>query len=46
MGLDHSKKPGMMGYHIRSDFFGFPLEDPHKLWLSIDDLAGLYHISN
>ena len=44
IGLDHSDKPGMMSYAISETWYGFPKEDERKLWLSIDDLRGLYDI--
>jgi hypothetical protein len=44
IGLDHSVKPGMMSYAISETWLGFPKEDERKLWLSIDDLQGLYDI--
>ena len=44
IGLDHSDEPGMMSYAINENWFGYPKEDERKMWLSIDDLQGLYDI--
>jgi hypothetical protein len=41
LGLDHTDKPGMMSYSIREYFFGYPIEDQNKLWLSVDDVHGV-----
>ena len=40
VGLKHSKEKGMMNYSISVDDEG-PIEDHHKMWLSLDDLAGI-----
>jgi predicted Zn-dependent protease len=44
IGLDHSDKEGMMKYAITENWYGSPVNDERKLWLSIDDLQGLYDI--
>ena len=44
VGLHHSNEPGMMSYAITENWFGYPVNDERKLWLSIDDLRGLYDI--
>ena len=44
VGLDHSEKEGLMRYAITETWYGYPKEDERKLWLSIDDLQGLYDI--
>ena len=44
IGLDHSIELGLMSYSISETWFGYPKEDERKLWLSIDDLQGLYDI--
>jgi hypothetical protein len=41
MGLNHSDRPGMMNYSIRTTWFGNVIEDPQKLWISPDDRQGL-----
>ena len=40
LGLKHSYLKGMMNYSITVDDEG-PIEDHHKMWLSLDDLAGI-----
>ena len=44
IGLAHSDKQGIMSYAISETWYGYPKEDERKLWLSIDDLQGLYDI--
>ena len=45
VGLDHSEEAGMMGtYAVRENSYGFPIEDQHYLWLSFDDVKGLFFI--
>ena len=44
LGLDHSKRPGMMSYSVREDFYGFPIQDHNRLWPSVDDIQGLLFI--
>lgn len=44
IGLDHSDKEGMMKYAITENWYGSPVNDERRLWLSIDDLQGLFHI--
>jgi len=41
VGLDHSDRPGMMNYSIRTTWFGNVIDDPQKLWISPDDRQGL-----
>ena len=44
MGLDHNKGGnGMMNYSVRTGWFGIK-DDERKLWLSEDDLNGLYYV--
>lgn len=46
IGLDHSKGvPGMMSYSVRVEPSGAIIEDSQKLWLSIDDVFGLLHLT-
>jgi len=45
IGLNHNKgEYGIMNYAITENWFGYPINDNRKLWLSIDDLRGLYDI--
>lgn len=41
MGLNHSDRPGMMNYSVRTTWFGNVLDDAMKLWVSPDDRKGL-----
>lgn len=45
VGLHHSSKEGMMKYAVSKNWWGEVIEDQRELWLSIDDLSGLYYIS-
>ena len=45
LGLKHSYLKGMMNYSITVDDEG-PIEDHHKMWLSLDDLAGIKSLIN
>ena len=45
LGLKHSKEKGMMNYSITVDD-KMPIEDHHKMWLSLDDLAGIKFLIN
>ena len=45
-GLHHSDKEGMMNYTVKKTWWGSLINDNNKLWLSIDDLGGLYYLSN
>ena len=44
IGLDHSQEQGIMSYAITENWYGSPVNDERRLWLSIDDLQGLFHI--
>ena len=45
LGLDHNNgEPGMMSYAITQNILGYPLDDNRRLWLSVDDLRGLFEI--
>ena len=45
MGLNHNKGGnGMMNYSITKDWWGRIIDDERKLWLSEDDLNGLYYL--
>ena len=45
MGLDHNKGGnGMMNYSVRTGWWGGIKDDERKLWLSEDDLNGLYYL--
>jgi len=45
LGLGHSDKPGIMNYSITVDGFSNRIiNDNKRLWLSGDDLNGLYYI--
>ena len=44
IGLDHSQEQGIMSYAITENWYGSPVNDNRFLWLSIDDLQGLYEI--
>jgi predicted Zn-dependent protease len=44
IGLDHSQEQGIMSYAITENWYGSPVNDERRLWLSIDDLQGLYDI--
>jgi len=41
LGLSHSKSPGMMNYAVTESWFGSVVNDPLKLWLSVDDIRGI-----
>ena len=45
LGLKHSYLKGMMNYSITVDDKR-PIEDHHKMWLSLDDLAGIKSLIN
>ena len=45
LGLKHSLLKGMMNYSITVDNKR-PIEDHHKMWLSLDDLAGIKSLIN
>lgn len=45
LGLKHSDRPGIMNYSLLT-FNGVILDDRRRLWLSMDDLNGLYSLSN
>lgn len=45
-GLHHSNKKGMMNYAVSENIFRMIKEDSTKLWLSFDDLSGLYYLKN
>ena len=44
LGLHHSEKEGMMNYAVNENWWGGVVEDQRKLWLSLDDLQGLYYL--
>ena len=44
LGLHHSEEEGMMKYAVSENWWGGVVEDQRKLWLSLDDLQGLYHL--
>ena len=45
VGLNHSSKEGMMKYVMSENWWAGVIEDQRELWLSIDDLSGLYYLS-
>ena len=46
VGLDHSTSEGLMKYSITQTFWGSVENDQRRLWLSIDDLSGLYYLKH
>ena len=43
VGLDHVDNRGLMSYAVSENWFGGIIEDDRKLWLSRDDLSGVYN---
>ena len=43
IGLDHTDNAGLMGYAVSENWFGRVVNDDRKLWLSRDDLNGVYN---
>jgi hypothetical protein len=43
IGLDHTDERGLMSYAVNENWFGYVVDDDRRLWLSRDDLNGVYN---